>query len=259
MHFIIKNCSLHKSGVYADWNAGIFLYNTINGQLIDNDFTYNCHSIQLFESHNNTISFNSMLSNHDGDLVGFGSGIVLEGYGNGMGSCDNFVTNNTIINHYQGIVVFQSVNESISNNFIKDTLFGYFPHGGIYLRDTNYSDVTFNVFAGDYADFPNPYGDYIINEQNCVGNDISDNFGNYTSFSTNKLFTAQESATWFYLESSNYNYVYGNRLLKSNPITQLTIPGYIIYLIFIIELMSLIVISTILKKKLKSTHNLIFR
>ena len=40
-HFIIKNCSLHKSGVYADWNAGIFLYNTTNGQLLDNDFTYN--------------------------------------------------------------------------------------------------------------------------------------------------------------------------------------------------------------------------
>ena len=27
VHFIIRNCSLHRSGVYADWNAGIFLYN----------------------------------------------------------------------------------------------------------------------------------------------------------------------------------------------------------------------------------------
>lgn len=255
VHFIIKNCSLHKSGVFADWNAGIFLYNTTNGQLLDNDFTYNRGSIQLFESHNNTISFNSMLSNHDAELVGLGCGISLTGYGNGMGSRDNFVTDNTIINHYSGIVVFNSVNESIDNNFIKNTLFGHFPDTGVYLVDTNYSDVTFNVFAGDYADYSNPYGDFIINEQNCVGNVISGNFENYTSSSSSKLFTAQEPATWFSFEGSNYNYIYGNRLLKSNPITKPTIPGDIIYLTFIIELMSLIVITTILKKKVIFKNN----
>ncbi|MFX0035206.1 MAG: NosD domain-containing protein [Candidatus Hermodarchaeota archaeon] len=255
VHFIIRNCSLHKSGVYADWNAGIFLYNTTNGVLLNNNLTYNRGSIQLFESHNNTISFNRILSNHDAE-VGLGCGISLGGYGNGNGSCDNIVENNTIINHYSGIVVYNSVNDTINRNFIKNTLFGHFPDTGIYLVDTNYSYVTFNVFAGDYADYSNPYGDFIINEQNCVGNEISNNFQESNSSTSSSLSIAQNSESWFYLENSNHNYIYGNILLKSNPegTTEPKIYGYIINILIVFILLGIIIVVRSFKKQIINNY-----
>lgn len=246
-HFIIRNCSLHKSGVYADWNAGIFLYNTTNGIIIDNNFTFNRASIQLFESPHNVISFNYMISNHDAE-VGLGPGISLGGYGNGNGSRYNTVTDNILINHYSGIVCYDGTNEFIHQNFINNTLFGHFPDTGIYLVDTNYSTITYNVFAGDYEDYANPYGDYIINQQNCVGNDVSNNFESISGLIAGAILISQSAESWFSLENSNYNYIYGNRFFHSNP--DQIISGYVIFLILSSGLLSLIIVSSILKKKI---------
>jgi parallel beta-helix repeat protein len=242
-YFIIRNCSLHKAG--PNDNAGVYLHNTTNGIIYRNDLTYNHDGVHLFESHNNIISENEIVSNHS-LMVGTGNGICLDGFGNGNGSCNNTVEDNIIINHYGGIGVWFSLNNTITRNFLNNTLFGHFPDDGIFLIDSNYSYVTYNVFAGDYADFPNPYGDYIINEQNCVGNVIDNNFGGIGTSATSQL-RVLSSDSWFTLSNSNYNYIYGNILLKST--NQPIIPGYMIYLIFIVGLMSLIVISTILKKK----------
>ena len=124
------------------------------------------------------------------------------------------IEDNIIINHYGGIGVWFSLNNRINRNFVDNTLFGHYPTGGIYLSNSNYCYITFNTLAGDYADYPNPYSDSIIDEENCVGNTI-----------------------------------YGNILLKTNPIEESLIPGYIIHLIIIIEVISVIAISIHLKKK----------
>jgi parallel beta-helix repeat protein len=252
-YFIIKNCSLHKNGINE--GGAIYLYNTTNGALLGNSFTYNCYGIYLFESHNNTIRFNNLLSNHDQEVVGTGSAIFLDGYGNGKGSCNNTVENNIMVNHYVELHISYSLNNIINRNFIKNTLFGYYPNtGGVYLYSSNYTSITYNTFAGDYADYSNPYGDYIIGEENCIGNVISNNFGQNASSASGKMLTAQEPKTWFTLVDSNYNYIYGNKLLKT--ITNPTIPGYTIGIILIIELMSLIILFMILRKKhiLKFLH-----
>ncbi len=245
-YFTIRDSSLHKAG--PNDNAGIYLYNTTNGVLTRNNCTYNRNGIYLFESHNNSITYNRMLSNHS-LIVGTGKAIFLDGYGNGNGSCNNTVEDNIIINHYDGIGVWFSLNNKINRNFLNNTLFGHFPDTGLYLCDSNYSYITFNTFAGDYADYSNPYGDSIINEQNCVGNTIENNFGG-SGTSISSSLKIQNSESWFYLENSNYNYIYGNKLIRTHPITKSVIPGYIIYIIIIIEVMSVIAISILFKKKL---------
>ncbi|MFW9949285.1 MAG: hypothetical protein ACFFKA_04060 [Candidatus Thorarchaeota archaeon] len=81
-----------------------------------------------------------------------------------------------MINHYLELSTSYSLNNIISRNYIKNTLFGYYPGiGGVSIYCSNYSTITYNTFAGDYADYSNLNGDYRIKEENCVGNYI---FGN---------------------------------------------------------------------------------
>lgn len=252
-YFIIKDCSLHNNGINE--GGAIYLYDTRNGAILSNTFRYNRYGIYLFESHNNIIRNNDLLSNHDQELVGTGCAIFLDGYGNGNGSCNNTVEYNTMINHYVELQIYFSLNNIISRNYIKNTLWGCFPGiGGVYLYASNYTFITYNTFAGDYADYPNPYGDFIIGEENCIGNVISNNFEENTTSTSTKLFTAQSLNTWFRLQSSNFNYIYGNKLEKtiSNP----AIPGYPIYTILITGLISIITLLVILRKKriLKFLH-----
>jgi parallel beta-helix repeat protein len=246
-HFIIRDCSLHKAG--PNDNAGIYLYDTTNGVILRNNLTYNHDGVHLFESYDNVISENDIMSNHS-LMVGTGKAIWLDGYGNGNGSCNNTVEDNIIIDYYDGIGVYFSLNNVITGNFLNNTLFGYFPETGLYLYCSNYCSITFNTFAGDYANYPNPYGDFIINQENCEGNVIDGNFGGRVTIATSQL-RVQNSQSWFTLSSSNHNYIYGNILLKST--IQPTIPGYSVFVIIIVVLLGLIGFSIFLRRKLTSS------
>ena len=116
--------------------------------------------------------------------------------------------------------------------------------------------MTYNVFAGDYADYPNPYGDFIINEQNCVGNVISNNFEENNGSSSGSVLTAQDSDSWFSLENSNYNYIYGNILLKTSTkiATEPKIYGYFINILIVTIFMGIIVVLTSFKKQIISKN-----
>ncbi|MFW9949286.1 MAG: right-handed parallel beta-helix repeat-containing protein [Candidatus Thorarchaeota archaeon] len=66
-YFIIRDCSLHRNGINE--GGAIYLYDTTNGAILRNRFTYNRNGIYLFESHNNTIRLNYLVSNHDQEVV----------------------------------------------------------------------------------------------------------------------------------------------------------------------------------------------
>lgn len=213
-HFIIKNCSLHRCG--ANERGSIFLYDVTNAIIMGNEFTFNGNGVHLFESHNCTIKNNYLTSNHS-LIVGTGKAIWCDGYGNGEGSCDNVIESNVIINHYDGIVAHFSKNLLITKNFLNNTLFGHYPDTGVYLSCTNYSSITYNIFAGDYADFWEE-GVNIITQDGCEGNSIIGAFTT-SSLSSSSPLKTQQTSTWFTLDNSNYNYIYGNIILKEgyNP------------------------------------------
>lgn len=102
-YFIIKNCTLYNSGRF--YYAGILLYNTTNGQLIQNNLLDNLDTgIKLSESSNNNIT-------------------------------GNYINNNTDV----GIEFKESLNCLINNNTIANNLFGI--HGVL----NKYSDISFNI------------------------------------------------------------------------------------------------------------------
>jgi len=221
---IIRNNYIYNAGS-EEHDCGIMFLQVHNGTITNNTLAYNLDSIWLWESNNNTVSGNIMV-NKMGETGGGGKAVKL------TKSNNNTISWNNSTNHYDGIVTWDSLYNNISNNFIYTDIFGHYPATGLYLINTNYSRITFNTFAGDYA-YPNPYGDSIINQLNCVGNDIGDNFNvNITSNtstsikSQSKNLKLQASYSWFNLENSNYNYIYGNRLYIPDYRISLSIPGY---------------------------------
>lgn len=243
-NFIIQNCSIHKNG--ANERGSVFFYNVTNGIVQDNELYLNGNSIHLFESHNFIIRNNYIESIIDQLVVGTGKAVWCDGYGNGNGSCNNTIENNVIINHYDGIVAHFSVNLNITRNYLNNTLFGHYPDTGLYLADTNYSYITYNTFAGDYADFLEE-GQSVITQQNCEGNNITNAFIVYGSSASSSIKTQQEN-NWFNLIDSNHNYVYGNRIIKTeynpmdNPMDIIGVNN-IFFLLIVIALMASIIIK----------------
>jgi len=66
MHFIVRDCFVHDGG----WSHhGIFLYNSFNGVLTDNNCSNNTHGIRLFSSDDNIISNNTCSDNEYGTYL----------------------------------------------------------------------------------------------------------------------------------------------------------------------------------------------
>jgi len=240
-HFIIQNCSLHRNG--ANERGSLFFYNVTNGNIMDNELTYNGNSIRLFESHNFTIKNNYFKNTHN-YTVGLGAAIWCDGYGNGKGSCNNTIELNTIINHYDGIKAHHSENLNITKNYINNTLFGHYPDTGIYLHSTNYSFITYNIFGGDYADYLEE-GASIITQDNCQGNNITEAFTVYGPSSSSKI-QIEQASTWFNLVDSNHNFIYGNRIIKTgyNPDIHPTVSfNFIWFSLFLVLIIATLVIT----------------
>lgn len=251
--FIIRNSYIHNSGS-GDYDTGISLIHVDNGIIEKNNFTYNHHSLWLWESINNTISDNVMINDHS--TSGFGKLIKMNR------SYNNTISHNNSTNHYDGINLWDSNYNNISYNIINNTLFGHYPDTGLYLVNSNYSIITYNGFAGDYATFPNPYDDSIISQEGCVGNILENNFAeNITTNSTMSINSFQgnlkisASDTWFTLSTSNYNYVFGNYLYSpiDNPKeiieNPFNIPGYNVFVI--LGLIGMVLTIHIVKRQIK--------
>ena len=251
VHFIIQNCYIVNSGI-GEHNSGIALIHVCNGQIINNNFMYDYDAVWLQWSSSNLISNNKMVHNTTT------SGIITAGKViRVVSSNNNTISKNRSLDYYDGICIWDSNYNLVTDNFIETNKFGHYPDTGLYLVDSNYSTITYNTFAGDYAKYPNPYGDSIINEQNCIGNTIEDNFENQmvaSSISGGMVYEPKinlcDSSSWFTLSNSNYNFIYGNRLYTGdNP----TISGY--NLCLLIGFFSIIVV--ILSYRIKTKRDLI--
>ena len=133
-YFTIRNCTLLYSSDTSDWTvAGIYLNNTINGKITDNNISNNeDRGIFLYKSHNITVSQNVIQKNNDIGLEFYyatnntiiGNNISMNGdSGNGAGiegqDCDNntICHNNIMYNYADGLGLFYGSRENkIFNN-----------------------------------------------------------------------------------------------------------------------------------------------
>jgi len=218
-YFIIKNCTLYNCGYSpTKYYAGIELYNTKNGQLINNNCSNNNNiGISLTSNSNdNTISGNYANNNS-------GVGILLKN------SDDCIIFNNTINNNTIGIDLYNYC----ENNEILDNTANDNSNYGIYLvLYCNDNTISGNIANDNEQDgirlFTYSNKNKILeNEFNfndirgiylgaCDNNEILRNTINYNSLG-------------IYLDISNDNDVIGNTLIGNNEcIEELSCEGNII-------------------------------
>ncbi len=123
VYFILRNNTLYNSGSGSN-DAGIFLYRTDNGQLINNTITLNgYYGIYLDDSNNNSIIGNSVTAN-----VEVGIGLYNSDY--------NSVWFNIINNNDRGIKLeISDYNHIFENNLSNNNGFGFLSSGLIILQE----------------------------------------------------------------------------------------------------------------------------
>ena len=154
-YFIIRNCTLYRSGSDLDEDGGIKLLYVNNGKVIDNNCSYNnANGIFLQWSNNNSISGN--IINNNGQF-----GLRMIG-GPGL-SMNNIITFNNISHNNNGIYLeFNIAGNNISHNIINNNY-----NNGIILSASNRNNILDNKIHNN-----NNSGISIIN---CHNNVISNN------------------------------------------------------------------------------------
>lgn len=213
-YFNIRNCWLD----YSDWieyGNGVYIWSVENGTVTDNIITYTRTAVLTeINSNNITISNNIIVTNHTGKVGGKGICLTSNSY--------NFtILNNKILNHYQGMGIFDARDIKIEGNFVENTIRVNYSEIGhpIGIYDCNDSRLTRNVLAGHFA-----RGSFNIKEENCEGNVIEHNtvstneslrydFDIALSIGGDIPHLAQSTDVIISLKNCNYNYIGYNVLL----------------------------------------------
>ena len=243
--FIIRNCTLYNSEFGGNY-AGIFIYRTDNGQLLNNTcYSNNNYGINLEESRNFTIYKNIVNDNYVGGIRLYKSinnsvsgniatlsihGIELEQ------SDDNLVLENEVCdNGDRGIYLYDCHDNIISDNIALNNLFG------INIMNSNNNEILKNAVYNNTeegitlsgSDFNYIFQNVIINSsiglnlhpgQNCTilsnkisfcdyGIHIYD--GNYNDFSENSIFN---NTLGLYFEQGLGNTEFCKNYFKGNSI-----------------------------------------
>ena len=165
--FIIKNCKTTNSDSLTFWDAGIQLYNTshgliVNNTIIDNDW----NGISLYNNCTNNTIINNNVSNNYFD------GIFLS-----LNCSGNIIIDNEImLNSHDGILMENNCTENqILGNIIKNDDFVYEQEIGIHLR----AQCSNNTIENNTIE--NNYQGAIILYDRCNNNTIRNNilYNNY--------------------------------------------------------------------------------
>ncbi len=136
VHFKIQNCTFYNAGFGS---AGIYLDNTSNGQLINNNCSHNNHmGISLLNCNNALISGNNANCNYySGPLLIYiiGKGISLTGTNNTL------LLNNNVNYNQHGIELVKSNKNVFSENTVINN------YHGTFLRSGTYNTLYYNNFT----------------------------------------------------------------------------------------------------------------
>jgi len=172
VYFRIENCTVYNTVVWGSGHAGIRLYNTSNGQLIENDCFSNSEGIYLLDSNNNTVSGNNVSNCYKGIYLSTSneniiSGNNISGNSNYQGGITILGNNNTIsgnILNWYGIGV-NGINNTFSGNILN--------RSGLRLYSLSIESlISLNIDASNLVNGRHLY--YYKNEMNLDQNDFFD-------------------------------------------------------------------------------------
>ncbi|MFX1393854.1 MAG: nitrous oxide reductase family maturation protein NosD [Promethearchaeota archaeon] len=188
IYFKIENCIIYNTGS-EDFEAGIKLYNTTNGKIINNDCSLKSIGIYLLYSDNNTITGNTVKDNTNGiQLQNCNSNVISENTANSnvigislKSSNDNIVLKNIAShNMFHGICLLYGNNNSISENTAygnqQNGIISSWTNNNSISKNTieiNWMGVTLqysnnNIIWGNLIKYNQIYGIYITSGQNNI-------------------------------------------------------------------------------------------
>ncbi|HEC77372.1 MAG TPA: PKD domain-containing protein [Thermoplasmatales archaeon] len=226
----LESCRVSNNTIHNNSGDGIHLVSSTNQNIIENNTLYNnSNGIHLDISNNNTLLSNTITNNTN-------AGIYLEDYShsnslrentisfNGYGillenASDNDMVTNTISHNQQGIRLYSSSSNIMSNNAVYNNT-----GNGINLIEAS----DFNVIYS--SSIQNNYiGVYIYNsknntiEENTISNNSMDGIYLYRSLITflgeNRIINNNISLNdryGIYIESSKGNIITGNTIYSNN-------------------------------------------
>ncbi len=160
VYFSIENCVVSDAGT-ALTDAGIYLFNVTNGNIVENDCSNNGYAgIFVDDSNYNTLSGNNIKDNLCGIyIIGFWNEIsgntidtnIDQGIFIASGSHNNTVDGNTVKNSIYGILVSNTDDNTISNNEISSNSYG------AYLDNSDDNIISDNEISSNSL-----YGIYIV-------------------------------------------------------------------------------------------------
>ena len=205
VYFKIENCTLYNSKyVISEENEGITLNNVQNGQVINNNCSYNSIGINIISSDNNDVLENTVNDNkqnginlEDSDNNNFIGNIANNNLWDGislLGSDYNDISGNKINNNgLAGISIgegfWDSFHNTVSQNSANNNQYG------IFLSDSYYTTLTENSANN------NQYGIYLIYSDSSI---VSQNSANNNQYGISILYY------------SDYNTISGNNLIGNN-------------------------------------------
>ncbi len=202
-HFVVRNSRLYNANRTTPQdagNSGIYLYETMNGEIYDNEVKSNSYGIRLDRSENNVIINNTCINNHAGIYLSnsnnnvirennvskfryptYGEGILLED------SNRNELSDNHGVNNNEGILLDSSDHNTLFNNNHS------YNSVGIRLDDSDDNSLEQNSLSS------NSHGIYT---RRSSQNDISHN-------------NLSKNSYGFFLSSSELNRLSENRLIDN--------------------------------------------
>ncbi|MBN1801296.1 MAG: right-handed parallel beta-helix repeat-containing protein, partial [Candidatus Lokiarchaeota archaeon] len=231
VHFIVKNCTLTGSKeTYPEYEtAGLKFSNVTNGQIIDNDVSYNGISILLYDSDNNILLGNKI------DHCTFGiflysdsdENSILENildYCNNQGivllkNCDiNTISNNHLVRTSgQGI----SVRDHSNNNIISENIIRLSNYDGIFIFNHSNNNIISRNIVSEHKQtgifLQNNSNQNFISENKIFDNQkigIKLDYSHENVIEKNLLYNNAQLG--IILSYSNENLIYYNSFIKNN-------------------------------------------
>jgi parallel beta-helix repeat protein len=167
---------------YTTWysRTGLFVHDSSNNTIAENDFSYLYMGINLYESDNNTVMNNDVSGSTTQWQSGYTGYIGGSGYGMQLNTAhNNAITDNNASSHGTGFILYGSDGNVFTNNLVKFN---------------SYHD-NYNRYYGKGVDLDNSDGNVFLN------NNVSENYyGLYLTNSENNTFRDTE------LTSNSYSF-----------------------------------------------------
>lgn len=170
-YFVIRNNNL--SGVIAlyghDIFAGIYIEKSEFGIIENNTLYHNYHGIVVLEAEEIIIRDNDIIGSHTENFTGMGCAVLIDE------AKQVNITDNRIINHYNGVVIYDAEDCFVDYNHIENLLFGHTSDTGVYFDNVTGGSITYNDFYGCNATTQGStglstagFGSNPIMLQNCI-------------------------------------------------------------------------------------------